>query len=536
MSDFPISLPIDGFFAPLFEDFVTRRDGTLAGILGRFDAGSPMWPRRLEAAAGETPGRRRFFDDLARYNHDLGVGERVVARLGEVASGAARTVLTGQQPGVLGGPLMTLYKIETAIALAGRLEEEHGVPCVPVYWMGADDTDFAEIRELVILNAELKALATSLPGGAHEVAMPVGDIDADWLRRIWDGIDAFVGGFEGGATVVDAVSSALEAGEDHAGVTARVVTALTGGEIAVVDARDGRLREAAAGTILSYFDREDEIRRSVEAAGRALEEGGFHSQLSLGPDSGVFLLENGRRTKIPAERREEARGRIAEDPARAWPGVVVRNLVQDVVFDPLAVILGPAEVAYRAQIRGVYDLCGVPMPVTFPRLFATYVPGDVAGTIAETGVDAALLVRAPQEFVHAVYASRADDALEEQRRRFEETFAAGRERFVSVARERMSESDVSRMDKRLADVSRRLSQAVSAVAEVGRRRALERWPFLDGLTDVFRRRDDIQERYLSMLTPFLFGGCTKDDCVRRVARRHVDGAMDGRIDHVVYSD
>ncbi len=52
-------------------------------------------------------------------------------------------VVTGQQPGLLGGPLLTVYKIATAIKLARR-RTETGFPTVPVFWSGDDDDDLAE--------------------------------------------------------------------------------------------------------------------------------------------------------------------------------------------------------------------------------------------------------------------------------------------------------------------------------------------------------------------------------------------------------
>jgi len=52
-------------------------------------------------------------------------------------------VVTGQQPGYLGGPLLTLFKIATAIELAAR-RSAAGQPTVPVFWSGDDDDDLAE--------------------------------------------------------------------------------------------------------------------------------------------------------------------------------------------------------------------------------------------------------------------------------------------------------------------------------------------------------------------------------------------------------
>src|SRR5438309_9396880 len=69
-----------------------------------------------------------------------------------LAAGNVLVVTTGQQPGLFTGPLYTVYKALSAIALAKRLERERGVPVIPVFWVAGDDHDFAEANHAWILN------------------------------------------------------------------------------------------------------------------------------------------------------------------------------------------------------------------------------------------------------------------------------------------------------------------------------------------------------------------------------------------------
>src|SRR5690606_6062480 len=53
-------------------------------------------------------------------------------------------VLTGQQPGLLGGPAMALCKALTAVARARAASARLNRPVIPVFWAAGDDSDLAE--------------------------------------------------------------------------------------------------------------------------------------------------------------------------------------------------------------------------------------------------------------------------------------------------------------------------------------------------------------------------------------------------------
>src|SRR5437879_4265076 len=70
-----------------------------------------------------------------------------------LAAGNVLVVTTGQQPGLFTGPLYTVYKALSAIALARRLERERRVPVVPLFWVARGDHEFAEAHPTWFLNA-----------------------------------------------------------------------------------------------------------------------------------------------------------------------------------------------------------------------------------------------------------------------------------------------------------------------------------------------------------------------------------------------
>lgn len=113
-----------------------------------------QWPKRPESAA---------FDVIREQVGDNAHGPLVVARIKEqyrrgntpvpsrldaLEQPAARTVTTGHQLCIAGGPAFTYYKIQTAISLAARLERRWGVPVLPVFWLASEDHDFEEVSKV----------------------------------------------------------------------------------------------------------------------------------------------------------------------------------------------------------------------------------------------------------------------------------------------------------------------------------------------------------------------------------------------------
>ena len=82
------------------------------------------------------------------------VGARRWTTFGGCAKGAF-AVVTGQQVGLFGGPLLSLFKAASVLALAKQVESA-GVPCVPIFWMATEDHDLAEVNQSLLLTNEFQ--------------------------------------------------------------------------------------------------------------------------------------------------------------------------------------------------------------------------------------------------------------------------------------------------------------------------------------------------------------------------------------------
>src|SRR5438132_708888 len=100
------------------------------------------------------------------------------SRLARVVETRGALITTGQQPGLFGGPLLTLVKALSARAIADALERTTGVPVAPVFWAATDDADFeAAARVAVVRHGSLDILRhdSTAPAGTPMAGVALGN-------------------------------------------------------------------------------------------------------------------------------------------------------------------------------------------------------------------------------------------------------------------------------------------------------------------------------------------------------------------------
>lgn len=527
----------------LFYDYVTNASKGIPPYLLPFLDNDGVWCRdkRCALRALESEQQARWaavIEGMQELNERLGVGKSILDKLMHAENREARFVVTGQQPGAMGGPLYAAYKIATAVALAAALEKQLGRPCIPLYWCGADDTDFQEIRDVHMMTRQLSMVSSSIAAGAHSGGVPVGDIDTKWLKQLWQNIGPFVKEFSSGKTIESTVEEAMSGARDHGEFAAGILTRLLGGTFAVVDGRMPAVRRYAQSIFVEYTRQEVEIKREVEENGRRLEGDGYHAQLVVGDDSGVFMLENGRRKSVSDDQRPVLIEAVEKQVEDCSPGVILRNLVQDYAFEPLAVVSGPAEIAYRAQIGSLYERLDVTRPVDFPRMGATFLPSAlVEVSDAEGAPGLATLLEDPPAFARTIYRLLTPQNLTDSAREFGTVVGEAIGRLTSEIEHGIPPKSQNRIRARLRELEDRVKQTSEAILDTGRARAVERWPFLPDLALLVRPSDRPQERRLSVLVPFLHSvdAAVTGESLIALAEGYVGELLDGRPLHIVYS-
>ncbi len=389
-----------------------KRSTPLAGFLPRHHPAAGLLARDaalLEAGTfafsfDPPPGEpRRIAPEvlaaLEARHRALGSPPAVFASLRRLGEGAA-AVVTGQQAGLLGGPLFTLFKTLTAIRVARELSKRHGRPFVPVFWSETEDHDHAEVNRAWTLGAQGPE-CLSLAIGAEHAGRPVGAVPlgAD-ARRLVAEFFAASPATEFAPALAAGLTEDLDRSLDWGTWFARHLDRLFGGHgLVVADSLDPGLAACARLLWARVLEEPLELTAICQERGRWLAGLGYKPILQkLEKRTPFFLIEGGRRVPVTYERglfRSPGADytllallkRLDERPGDFSAAVHLRPQLQDFLLPTAAYVAGPTEMAYFLQLLPGYRALGVPPPAIVHRASLTLVEPGVEKTLARYGVE-----------------------------------------------------------------------------------------------------------------------------------------------------
>jgi bacillithiol synthase len=394
---------------PLLRDYLAG-----APALAPFYAGHPGDAAAYQRKAAEVAARLDGTAPLASGPAIEALGD-AAPRLQRILAGDGFFVTTGQQPALFGGPMYTLYKALAAINLAARLEDQLGRPVLAMFWIGADDHDWDEANHASLLDGNGDVRTITVHAAASAPPVPLSE------RRWGPGIHSAVAEFLAllpdtvhADAVREHVRSAYTADATVAeSFTATLRLLLAGQRIALISSAAPALRQAAVPVLLREAERTGEHGAAVARQTERLEAAGYPAQVAVAADaSNLMLLAEGGRDRLVRGRRgwqarrsgtflphDELLRRVAAEPLRFSPNVLLRPVVESAVLPTLAYVAGPAEVRYFAQIGCLFRAHGILPPVVVPRPGATLVPRRVRRALGRLGLEADALARPYDELV-----------------------------------------------------------------------------------------------------------------------------------------
>jgi bacillithiol biosynthesis cysteine-adding enzyme BshC len=394
--------------------------------------------------------RSQVGEILERQNRAWDASPKTLANLERFKRGAL-TAVTGQQVGLFGGPLFSIFKALTAVKLAEQATAA-GVECVPIFWLATEDHDLAEVNHIALATEHGPPELFITDSSALENA--VADASVGTIR-FDNGIEAVVQRATtllGDSEVSKWLRHAYRPGETFGSAFARLFAHLFADwGIILLDPMDKDFHQLAKPLFRAAIERASELDEALLARGKAIEAAGYHQQVKVtSATTLLFEVKNGARTVVRrkingspttndkatefvvGEDRssvDELLKRIEAAPEKFNPNVLLRPVVQDYFLPTLVYAGGAAEVAYFAQVAVVYEkLLGRVTPI-LPRFSATLLEAKPQRILARYELGLPDVLQGPEEIREAIAARSLPADLQ---LRFSEAYATAEKSMASL--------------------------------------------------------------------------------------------------------
>jgi bacillithiol synthase len=414
--------------------------------------------RREAVLKNYQTNRGRLCDALERMNRNWGAGEQTLGNLKLLRESDCIAVVSGQQAGLFTGPLYTIYKALSAVKLAECLSQR-GIKSVPVFWMATEDHDFAEVSKAEVINRDCTLSSVELPADLHSDGLPVGRVTLNQsIAAAVQSLLASLPQTEFTEEVARLLTDSYQAGAGFGEAFARLMTRILGTKgLILLDPLDSELKALAAPLYAEAAQRAHELALAIVSRSQALEEAGYHAQVTPSENSFPLFLHDGEGARHALSRTakgnyqtkaggveytsDELAGLALREPERFSPNVTLRAVVQDFLLPTIAYYGGAAEIAYFAQTAEVFRILKRPATPILPRASLTFVEKHTGRSLERYGTKLSDFFEGPdhvkarvvagylgketaEAFEHTTQTFNTElDALQEQLRRVDQTLA-----------------------------------------------------------------------------------------------------------------
>jgi bacillithiol biosynthesis cysteine-adding enzyme BshC len=495
-----------------------------------FFAGDPArpdaWHGAIARALATSHDRHAIVSVLERQLAGRSAASEARASAARLADPRSVAVVTGQQAGLFGGPLYTLLKAITTIQIARRVEAAEGIPVVPVFWVAGEDHDWLEVRTTAVLDGEFTRREITLADPAGAGLQPVDGLMLDAsIEEALTALETALPATEFKSDVIARLRRHYTPGVSVAHAFARWMDDLLGRfGLVVFEGSDPAAKRIVADIFAAEMADPSRSMAAVEQACAGLRAHGFAPQVDPAADgTTLFYLDAGGRQAIKRvgqnlsiAGRERTTADMAaeaqEHPERFSPNVLLRSVVQDRLFPTICYVGGPGEIAYQAELGGVYAVHGVGRPLLCPRGSATIIDSAAAKFLDRPDVTFAALQAQNEAFLNQLLAQQMPPALE---RTLDEAAGAIR----------------GHLD-RVREILPAIDPTLTGAADTTRDRMLESLKQLQGKAiQAAKRKDDTLRRQFLRTQALVFPGGQpqeRDLSVAFFIARHGDGLV-GRL-------
>ncbi len=274
----------------LYRDYLSLAESAPDAGVRRWFGAEPFGGAWFRSAPSELGARAAALAAaLESQSREFGAGDAALRNIAKLRDGA-RAVVTGQQVGLFGGPLLTLLKAATAVARANEATKATGLEHVPVFWLATEDHDLAEVNQVSLLTkTSVETLHADL---RVKAATPVGEIG---LGEEMEGVLERATELLSWAPISELLRKFYVPRDGYAptlgGAFGRLMAAVFAEQGLVVMDAAGREFHALGATSLRYaIEHADELEEALLQRSAELEAAGYHAQVKVATEMSLLFL------------------------------------------------------------------------------------------------------------------------------------------------------------------------------------------------------------------------------------------------------
>jgi len=305
---------------------------------------------------------------LTEQQKQYGWDGSVEQNLQRLSDPGSRVVVTGQQPDLMGGPLLIIHKALTCIALASELEKKLQVPVIPLFWIAGDDSDLREVNYLEFLD-EGSELKLDFSNANQSLSISRRILTKKHIDHIASysncGLDAFSTFYQEGSSLSTSFGKVI-----HSLFKDKGLIMVDGYEMA----------RFSQDILHKFVHNQSDINYHLLRNESRIKAMGYHPQVKLRDQTArAFLFKDGVRERV--NNQNSITGKLTHD-------VLSRPIVCDSIFPTIAHVLGPAEFNYFGLLSGLYKFFKIPFPLIAPRCHATLHRKDILSQLKKLDLTA----------------------------------------------------------------------------------------------------------------------------------------------------
>lgn len=393
------------------EDY--RKDSSYQKILSEIDRRS--YPKEKIASI------------LQKQNLKYGCGQETLKNINLLTTGDSYFVLTGQQVGIFGGPLYTVYKAISAVKTSQWLSQKFKKNFIPLFGLASDDHDLSEVNFIQIIDRDNQLRKIEYLPHEDDWGKSMSRlILSENIQKTIETFDSATSPSEFKSEVLDKLKECYRKGE-------RITTAfgkwmsllLKNFGLVFFDFSDQEFKRLAQPIFEKEIEEAGTSTELVQKTNEELESLGYHLQVVKTADFLNLFLHNHKRERIKFEKgglildrinarlsQEKLREISKKEPERISPNVLFKPVVQSLVFPICVYVAGPGEAGYYAQIKRIFEHFDVVMPIVYPRTSLTLMENKIRTIMNKYSVSFQQLSTDVEKVIHEVIKRDFPDEIE----------------------------------------------------------------------------------------------------------------------------